>query len=168
MSESDNVYSSKLKYSGIFNFKEFYQFCYQYLSEEKGLTDIYEKEYSEKISGSEKELKVEWEAEKYVTDYFEFLIKVTFEVKRMTQVEITRGGVKESTNKGDLKISVKGDLVKDYDSKFETSAKMKIWRSIYEKWIIAQRVEAYEDKISSICDDFLGEAKAFLDLEGRD
>ncbi len=167
MSESEEVYKSKISYDGVFNFKDLYTFCYNWLNEEEGF-DIYETEYSEKIQGAAKEVSVKWSCEKYVTDYFEFEIKVGFDVKAMTEIEVNKGGVKEKANKGKLKISAKASLIRDYDGKFETSGKLKLWRGIYEKWIISQRVAEFEDKLSTKTSDFLEQAKAFLDLEAAE
>jgi hypothetical protein len=58
-------------------------------------------------------------------------------------------------------------LVKDYEGKFEKTAKMKLWRGIYEKWIVGGRVKEFEDKLTDNCDEFLGQAKAFLDIIGQ-
>ncbi len=162
--EKEEVYSSKISYDGIFSFKDLYVFCYNWLTEENGF-DVSENEYSEKISGPSKEITIRWTGGREVTDYFAFEIKVGFDVKALTEIEVNKGGVKEKSNKGKLKISVKANLLRDYDGKFETSGRMKLWRGIYEKWIISQRVAEFEDKLSGAADEFLSQTKAFLDLE---
>jgi hypothetical protein len=166
MAEKDTIYSSKIKYAGVFNFKDFYQFCYQWLSDETGLT-VEEEEYSEKISGPVKNIDIKWKGSTKVSDYFKFEIKVEFKILAMSDVEINQGGNKIKTNKGEVSVKCKGVLVKDYEGKFETTAKMKLWRGIYEKWIIGGRVKEFEDKLSGACDEFLGQAKAFLDIIGQ-
>jgi len=50
MAEKDKIFSSKVKYDGLMDFKEFYKFCYQWLAEEAEL-DVVENKYAEKISG---------------------------------------------------------------------------------------------------------------------
>ena len=55
MAEKDTIFSSKIKYDGIFDFKEFYKFCYQWASEEMGYS-ISEDKYAEKISGDSKNI----------------------------------------------------------------------------------------------------------------
>lgn len=162
----DQVYSSKMKYGGIFNFKDFYNFCYQWLTEESGLS-VEEEEYSEKLKGATKDIDIKWKGSAKVSDYFAFEVKVEFKILAMSEVEINDGGVKIKTNKGEVSVKVKGTLVKDYDGKFETSARMRMWRGIYEKWIINQRIGNFEDKLAGDCDNFIGQAKAFLDLEGQ-
>jgi len=70
-------------------------------------------------------------------------------------------------DKGGIKLSIKGVLIRDYDGRFEGSALRKFMRSIYDKWIIPSRIEQMEDKLISKCDEFLNQAKAYLDLEGK-
>ena len=55
MPEKDTIFSSNIKYSGVFGFQGFYQFCYEWLTEETGL-DIMEDKYEEKIKGDKKEI----------------------------------------------------------------------------------------------------------------
>ncbi|MCR4327643.1 MAG: hypothetical protein NUV46_03620 [Nanoarchaeota archaeon] len=164
MSEQDEVYSSKISYKGFFRFKDLYSFCYNWLSEEAGLS-VDEGEYSEKISGPIKNISFKWTASKEVTDYFQFEVKLDFKVDELSEVEANIGGAKVKTNSGGVTIKVKASLVRDYEGKFETSGKMKLWRGIYEKWIISQRVSEFEDKLAGLADEFLSQAKAFLDLE---
>lgn len=167
MSEQDEVYSSKISYKGYFRFKDFYSFCYNWLSEEAGL-NVAETEYSEKISGPVKNISFKWAGTKEVTDYFQFEVKLDFKIDELAEVEINQGGAKVKTNSGSVSLKVKASLVRDYDGKFETSGRMKLWRGIYEKWIISQRVAEFEDKLAGLADGFLGQAKAFLDLESAD
>ena len=162
MVEKDKIFSSKVKYEGVMDFKEFYKFCYQWLVEEAGL-DVVENKYAEKISGDSKNIKVEWAGTKKVTDYFKFQIEVKFEILNLTTVEIS----KSKMNKGSVEVSVKGNLLRDYEGKFEKTASQKFMRSIYEKWVIYSRIKEYEGKLIDDCNEFLAQAKAFLDLEGK-
>jgi len=166
MAEKDTIFTSKIKYEGILSFRDFYKFCYDWLREEEGF-DIIEDKYKEKLTGNEKNIEIEWTATKKVTDYFKFEIKVKFKIDKLVEVEINQGAAKVKTNKGGVETGVKGTLIRDYDSKFERSAYRKFLRSIYEKWVIASRVKQFEDKLIGVCDEFLGQAKAYLDLEGK-
>ncbi len=166
MAEKDRIFSSKIKYDGFMNFKEFYKFCYQWLTEETEL-DVTEKKYAEKISGNAKNIDVEWDGERKVTDYFKFKLGVKFKVLNLTDFEEVINGQKIKMNKGSVEVSVSGTLIRDYDGKFEQTASQKFMRSIYEKWVIASRIKEYEDKLTGDCNEFLLQAKAFLDITGR-
>ena len=167
MAEKETIFSSAIKYEGIFSFRDFYKFCYEWLTEETGMSPLAEEKYEEKIVGSEKEIKIEWKGQRKITDYFRFDVEVKFEIKKLKEVEIAQGGAKIKTNEGSVKINLKGILVRDYEGKFEKTAFNKFLRSIYEKWVIPSRIEEFQVKISKDSDEFLNQAKAYLDLEGK-
>jgi len=162
----DQIFDSSVKYAGIFSYKDFYEFSYNWLKNEQQMKVI-ENEYEEKIKGTEKEVVVKWTCKRKIAEYFEYEIKVEFTVRRLTEVEVTQGDKKFKTNNGEIKIKVKGTIIKDPKEQFETSATMKVWRGIYEKFIIPSRIKQYEDKLLDICDKYLAESKAFLDIEGK-
>ena len=166
MTEKNQIFSSKVKYNGIFSFQDFYKFCYEYLTEEFGFY-VAESKYGEKITGDAKEIEIEWEGGKKVTDYFKYIIKVDFRIIGLKNVEIQKESKKIQTNKGSIEISMKGILVSDYEGKYNTSPTLRFFRGVYEKWIIPSTIEQIEEKLISHCDGFLGEAKAYLDLEGK-
>lgn len=167
MAEKENIFSSKMKSTGLFSFKDFYKFCYEWLTDETGL-DVAETKYKEKLSGNSKDLEIDWTGEDKITDYFKFEVKVTFKIVGLTDVEVQQpNGAKIKTNKGEVEVRVKGNLIRDYDGKFEKNATQKFLRAIYEKWIIASRIKQFEDKLVGDCDEFLEQAKAYLDLEGK-
>ena len=166
MAEKETIFSSSIKYDGVFSFKDFYKFCYEWLTEQTGLK-IVEDEYSEKIIGDAKDIEVKWTGTVKMTDYFKFEAKVKFRILGLKKVEVTQNGVKFGSNKGKIKISVKGTLIRDYNGKFETTATKKFMRSIYEKWVIPSRIEQFEDEIIGGSDEFLAQAKSWFDLEGK-
>ena len=168
MAEKDKLFSSKIKYNGIFSFGDFYKFCFEWLRDETGLEDsLIEEKYAEKLSGDSKNIDVEWSGSKKMTDYFKMEVKVAFRIIGLTNIEVTDGNRKIKTNKGSVEVSIKGTLVKDYQSRFEKSAIQKFLRGIYEKTVIPSRVSEYEGKVMGDCDEFLAQAKAYLDLEGK-
>ncbi len=166
MAEKEDVFSSKVKYDGYFKFSDFYKFCYEWLADEEDF-DMEEAKYVEKVKGNAKEMEIEWNGKRKVTDYFRYKIKVKFRILGLTEVEVNRGGVKVKTNKGSVEVSMKGTVERDYKGKFETSPGKKLWRGIYEKFVIPSRIDQIEDKLISTCDEFLSQAKAYLDLEGK-
>ena len=162
----DQIFESSIKYGGIFNFRDYYEFAFKWLRGEAGFT-MQEDEYEEKLSGNEKEIKIKWKGTQKVSDYFHYEIALEMKVEELIEVEIVRGEEKVRTNKGKIKLKLKATFIKDPKGQFETTAKGKIWRSLYEKFLIPGRVKEYEDKLRDRCLDFLGESKAFLELEGQ-
>ena len=167
MAEKTIHFKSSTKFTGIFNFANFYKFCYDWMMEEIGMEFIEESKYAEKIKGDEKEIDVKWRGEKKLTDYFKFEMGVDFEIKMLKEIEIIKDGKKIKTNQGEVKMKVKGTLVKDYQGKFEKTALLKFLRSVYEKWVVTARVDQFENKIGEDCTEYLVQAKSWLDLEGK-
>ncbi len=164
--EKEKIFSSNISSKGIFSFQDSYKFCYDWLTEETGV-DVLESKYAETLKGNVKDIDIEWEGTKKVTDYFKFEIKVVFKIIDLAEVEVEQGGAKIKTNKGKIKITVAGTLIRDYDGKFEKDAFRKFLRSIYEKWVIKSRIDQFEDKLFEDCDEFLSQTKAYLTLEGK-
>jgi len=165
MPEKDTIFKTKVKYDGLFNFRDFYNFAYEWLSEEANLSVI-EKKYEEKLKGLVKEIVLEWNCTKEVTDFFKFEFEIKMTLKRLVEKEILKDGKKIKINEGSIKIDLKGNLIKDYEGKFETSAFYKFLRGAYERWIMS-RIEEYKEKVIELSNNFLNEAKDYLDMEGN-
>jgi hypothetical protein len=165
MAEKDTQYTSKVKDSGIFDFQELYNFLYDWLlGEGYSLT---EKKYTEKIEGDAKKVEINWEGKKKVSDYFQFIIKADWRVLGMKSIEVQREGKKIKMNSGNLEIKFTAVLVKDYESRWEDAPIWKFLRGIYDKYLIRNRIEQYEEKIISEVEEMIAQTKAFLALEGK-
>jgi hypothetical protein len=169
MVEKDTIFSTKLKAKNcIFNYGEYYKFCYDWLMQEVGLDVLTEKGYSEKISGDSKEIDIKWEGSKKITDYFRMDVKLTFKVLGMKKIEVEKNGKKTKADQAmSNELSIKGILARDYQGKFEKNGVMKFWRGIYERWVIPERIDQMEAKVFDDLDEFLGQIKAYLALEGN-
>ncbi len=167
MTEEDNIFKSKIKYNGIFPFADFYKFCFEWVRDETGITGLNETKYSEKLAGDSKNIEIEWEGTKDLTDYFRLKVKVSFRIVALVETEITQGTKKVKTNKGSIEVTIKSILQRDYKGMFETNGIQKFLRGVYEKIVIPERVDQFKDKIFADSDEFLSQAKAYLDLEGK-
>ncbi len=165
--QEETIFSSKISYNGIFSFKDFYIFCSNWLRDETQVSDFIEDKYSEKLAGDVKNIDIEWTGLKNYTDYFRLKMKIIFMIRGMAQVKVKKEGVEMETNKGSIEVRVKGTLVKDYQNKFQTTAFKKTLRGFYEKYIIQATIREFKGRIMTECDEFLTQAKAFLELEGR-
>ena len=92
---------------------------------------------------------------------------INLSVEKIGGQDVMINGIKVSTNKGSVEMKIAGTLSRDYKGKFETTAFRKFLREIYEKWIIPSRIDEFQGKIAMECDEFLSQAKAYLDLEGK-
>ena len=165
MAEKDTIFKGKIKQEGIFNFKEYYRFIYDWLREAGyGIT---EKSYGEKVSGDAKEINISWEAKKTVSDYFKFVIKMDWIVLRLKKIKVKREDKEVSTNSGVLEIKFSAVLVKDYENKWEDAPFWKFFRGIYDRYIIRSRIDDYEDRLVEDTEEVIAQSKAFLAIEAK-
>jgi len=163
MAEKDTVFSGKIAQKGIFHFKDFYAFAYDWLIGEG--YKVTEKKYEEEITGDSKKIEIKWEAKKKISDYFRFLIKAHWRFVNLKEVEIVKEGKKEKTNSGTAEIKLQGILVKDYEHRWEDQPFWKFLRGIYDRYIIKSRIEEYQDKLKEEVEEFIAQCKSFLALE---
>lgn len=164
MVEKDKVFEGKVKQSGVFDFKELYSFCYNWLIDQGYL--LTEKLYNEKIGASGKDVEIEWLAFKKVSDYFKFSIKVNWRILGMTRVEVEKDGVKTKMDKGIPEIKIAATLEKDYENRWESNPFYKFLRGTYDRYLIRARIDQYEGKLFMETDEFIAQIKAFLAIEG--
>jgi hypothetical protein len=165
MGELSPVYSGKVVHGGIFDFKEFYKYIYEFWRDYQYF--IIEKKYSEKIKADGKEVEIEWTLFRRISDYFRFKISITTKVTKLVSVEVQEGGVKMSRDKGEIEVKFSSWLEKDYDNKWETNPVGKFLRGVYDRYIIRSRAEFYEDKLKSELDEAMAQMKSFLSLTGN-
>ena len=165
MVQKDEINSEKLEHSGIFDFLGFYRYAHSWLKDEGyGVT---ENKYSEKVSSDARDISIEWTATKEISDYFKFEIKIKIEISGLTNVKAQIDKEKRDMNKGKVTISTTGNLIKDPESKWDTSPFYRFLRDFYNKYIIPARVEDMEGRVSEDVSIFKEELKAFLELSGK-
>lgn len=165
MADKDQILKEKVEHMGLFDFAGFYAFAHAWFKEKK--YGVNEKKYSEKVNPKGRDLRIEWIATKRLSDYFKIEQEIVFEIWGMTDVEVEEDGEKKKMQKGTISAEIKGTLIKDYDSKWDTSAQWRFLREIYNKYLIPVRVENMEDKVNGDVREFKDELKAFLDLMGK-
>ena len=164
MAEKDKVITEKIKLSGIFNFKDTYQFAYRWLNDED--YDVEEQKYVETVSGDSKDIDITWVAVKKLSDYFRSDIKMVWRILGMTDVEAERDGKRIKTNKGNFEIKFAGTLTLDYDSKWDVNPFMKFVRDIYDKYVVYGRLKQREQKVFGDVEELLEQIKAYLAITG--
>lgn len=165
MVEKDKITETKVKWSGLFDFKEIYQFAYRWLDEEDYFVE--EKKYVEELSGDTKKIEIKWTATRKISDYFKFEQKVDWRIIGMTTVEVDQNGKKIKMNKGGFEIKITSSLLKDWEGAWERQSYMKFLRGIYDRFIIEGRIKSYEVKAFKDGEDLAEQIKAFLALSGR-
>jgi len=160
MAQKKEVYKEKLKQTGHWKYKDVYDLAFSWLKD-SGYS-IQEDLYNEKLSANGKEIIIAWTANKKVTDYFKYQIKIDWHILGMKDVEVEIDGKKVNTNKGEVEIVFKANIIKDYEKRWEDKPLWKFLRGIYERYIIRETIDEYEDDLEDELKDMIKDVKAFL------
>lgn len=132
----------KIKKDGIVDFSELYRSTKKFLEDYGFLKSEHtlEKKYIErKKPDGVKQLEIAWYAEKKISGFFKYVIKIWFLVIGMTDVELQQGNIKRKLQKGSFEIRM--DAYIETDKSWDKISGLK---KIYLNLIIPKRLEEYK------------------------
>jgi len=165
MADKELIITEKVDYTGLLDFSAFYSFAHSWLKNEQYGVD--EQKYSEKVSGSKRDITIEWTATNRFSDYFKIEQRIRFLIFGLTDVEVEVDKERKKMNQGKVEATIKGILVRDPDGKWEKSPFSRFTREIYNKYILPSRVNDMKEFIKSDVQTFKEELKIFLELTGK-
>ena len=165
MAQKKIIYKGYVKQVGYWKYIDLYDMLFNWLKDNG--YDLSEDSYTEKLQGGGKEILIKWTAVRKVTDYFMYEIKLDWHILGMKDAEAEIDGKKVNTNKGEVKIEFKGNLINDYEKKWEDKPSWKFLRSLYEKYVIRKTIDEYEDDLEDETKELISDAKAFLKIPAR-
>lgn len=165
MAEKERLTKEKVERSGLMDFKAFYSFAHSWLREEN--YDVEEEKYSETVNGNTRDIVIEWKATKTLSDYFKHEIKIKYDVKELSDVEVEIDGKKKKMNKGKILIEITGNLIRDPESKWDITPWYRLLRDFYNKYIVPGRIDSHRGKLTNDVVTLKEEMKAFLELSGK-
>ena len=165
MAQKKEVYKGKLKQTGYWKYSEIYDMTFNWLKDQGYL--LKEDLYNEKLQSNGKEVIIKWTAIRKVTDYFMFEIKLDWHILGMNDAEVEIDGKKVKTNKGEVEIVFKGNIIKDYEKRWEDKPIWKFLRGVYERYVIRETVDEYEDDLEDEVKEMISDVKAFLRIPGQ-
>jgi len=163
MSQKITAYKGKVKHRGLVDFGSLYNFLYDYYLDED--FDPQENMYYEKNKGDVKEVEIDWEATKNISDYFAMKLTAFWIILGMKDVEVERDGKKVKMQSAVVEISVSGVLIKDPQGIWEKNRFWKFLRKMYDSYIIKKRIEQYEELVIEETVDFLNYTRSILAIE---
>ena len=166
MVEKKEVYKQKIKQKGFFIFAGLYDFAYEWFKDQG--YKISEDEYTEKLSAAGKEVIITWTGKRKISDYFMNVIELKWHILGMTDAEVERDGKKLKANKGEVKITFRADLVRDYEERWEDKPLWKFLRGFYDRYIIRVTMKDYEDRLEDKTIEFINQVKAYLTFEVKE
>ena len=145
----------QLRERGVFDLEKLYNEMKEWLDNNK--YSFNEKEHTEKNVDKGKEIILVWEAEREITDYLKYVIKVNFLLKEVNKVS-------NNLVKGFVKITFTASVVSDYKNKFGKSSFSNWLSKIYKKYLVNSEVERHQDKLQEEINDFHDTTKEVLEF----
>lgn len=165
MVEKDLIIKEKVENTGVFDFGAFYSFSHTWLVDEG--YQVIEEKYAESVSGEKRNITAEWKAYKSLSEYFKVEIFIRFVILGMSDVEVQIDGKNKKMNKGNLSIELKGTLITDPESNWETSPTWRFMKGFYNKYIIPKRLDDTKLRVTTETRTLKEQMKAYLELVGR-
>ena len=106
-----------LSYKGLFSCEELYKLIDHWLRE-KAYTK-HEIVNNEQVFKDGRQIEVEKEPYKKITDYAKYVINVKIKMKEMKDVTVEQDGKKVSLNEGNVEVIFTGFLELDYEGRWE-------------------------------------------------
>lgn len=141
MSESHKVNPGQglqIREKGVFDLNKLYKEMRSWIDKHK--YGFNEKEHTEKILDKGKEIILAWEAEREITDYLVYEIKVNFHLKGINKVS-------DDLVNGFAKITFKANVVSDYKNRFGKSSFSEWLSKLYKNYLIRSEIERHQDKL---------------------
>ena len=159
MTEFDYVvHPIRIYHDDVLDTTEVYRLLQEWLT----LRDytLYEKEYLVDARTGHN-LYIFWRAEKKIDDYTQFVIEI-----RIRGSNIDEATVKNKKYiKGTFNIAFESFLELDYEARWEQKPILKIWRGIYDRLFIKDKMDRYSEELKNDTYNVYDETKAFLSLK---
>lgn len=164
MTNKYDIFSkAKVKLSGIFDLGELYVHLHKWLSDEYKY-DIEELKYDEKTRAGGKKYIINWVASREIDTYSAFYLLIDWDLRRIKDIVVERGGEKVKMQQGAIKIVITAQLKTDYSNRWEDRPFYKFLQGFYEKYVYKDTLERLRTQLWDEGWDFANEIKSFLNL----
>ena len=124
--------------------------------------DYYEKEHIEDMKPEDaKNISIKMEADKKIDDYTKFHIELRLKGKDLKPVMRD----KELCVKGNVSVSFEAFLENDYEGKWDSPFYLKLYRTVYDKYIASDKYEKNANNLKDEANDLITKTKSFLRVE---
>ena len=152
---------ARVKYKDIFDMKGFYETLYWWINERgwkdaidyEIFVDHFETYYGERISlNGMKEIWIQWRFFKKPSQapFLAYYLDLDWHVIGLENTEVIRGGHKIKTNKGEIEVSIRAFIDKQYQGEFQKQSILKdieklFTSRIYKKELEKRKKELYQE-----------------------
>ena len=162
--EDTVVKENKVKFKGTFDLSLLYRKLRDWLIREKYSDPCQagERKYSEKIKPNGKQVEIVWESSKgFQAGYYKIVIKLSFFLDGINEVDVERNGRKIKLENGGIEIIFNSSIIRNADNKWNENSMM---FKLYERYIIRNQIEGVKIECYKDTNKLIAETKNFFNL----
>ncbi len=148
---------TRIHLSGIYDYEQLLRGMQQYFFDRNYY--VTGQEHSEAVRASTRDFVIDWFVFRDVTDYIRFVFNVDVWIMRQHDIIVEEHGKQVKKQQADIEVRFKASMVKNYKNTFKKTAMGKFLRETYEKYVVKQQLEHFEDKLKAEADGFLDAVK---------
>ncbi|MBS3142014.1 hypothetical protein J4464_01365 [Candidatus Woesearchaeota archaeon] len=152
----------RMTYEGLFSVADLYSLIDEYF-EEKGY-DKHEKKNIERVTPNGKDIEIEVEPWKKITDYAQSIIRVRILMTGIKEVEVEKDGVKIKLNQGKVQLIFDAIFETDYEHRWEAKPVFHFVRTIVDRYLYKTYTNQYKGEVMNDFNMLVYQIKAFLNL----
>lgn len=164
MSVTHEGATTRVKYSGRFDYKEFYKFFFDVIVSNGYV--ITGDAHAQKVKSTGEEVEIDWDFEKRVDDYTKFKIHVKIFVTDLNPVIIKKGGEEFNTDEGNVEVIISSRVETDWQDLWEKNRFLEMLRDFYERYLFKQTLDNYVEEVHMDAFNFGAEVKSFFNQPG--
>lgn len=157
------VDSLRLSYQGIFNMNEFYLMMDKW-HRERGY-DKFEKKNYEHVYKDGRQIEIEIEPWKKITDYAKMSMKVTILVTGLKDIVVKKDGRDAKMQQGKLLINFMGYMDTDYENRWDNKPYFFFLRAVFDMYVYKINQEKYEAAVAEEVQHLYNLMKSYLNMQ---
>ncbi len=155
----------EVRYEGPLDFEDLYQRLYRWF--ELHQYKLEEKKFKDKPKPAapiQREIEIDWVAEKDIDDYTKFRYNIAFRIINVKEITVKKDGENKKMWFAEIRIWVSSTIVLDKDDKWEESVFLHFLKKFFEAYIYKSTRKKLEEILLKESQGFYNEAKALLNL----
>ncbi|HLC74881.1 MAG TPA: hypothetical protein VJH88_03420 [Candidatus Nanoarchaeia archaeon] len=165
--KKESIPAGVIRFQGLFDWGGLYYHIADWFKRYRYF--LFEEMYKHKVPspfGAEQELY--WYGDKEVNEWVRFRIHLDFHLWDMTEVEVIKDGKKKLLTNARIEIKIRGDLIFDWQHKFEKSKFTRMLRDLYLGYVWRRETSSvYGDMIYYRMLNLHAYIKKYLDLQTK-
>lgn len=151
-----------ISYTGYFDFAKLWRVIREYM-ESRGYFYT-EAQHNEIVKEQGKNIFIEVDVDRELTDYVKGRIKIECEVHHLVDVEVDVNGKKRTLNDAKVHLKFESYVLTDWEGRFDGMAYLFFIRTMLEKFVYQRQINKFKHITQEDQDALIKEIKAYLNL----